>query len=133
MRFQKHFPALLLVLLAACPPGAAAQPADTWSVIIPEAFPNVVYTWRFNANGTYQESASNAVTGESVQETFYGHWTLKGARMLVQQDDSDYVFDGAGLGNSYNGSLMEAGKKISRFCGRKGKEPPETCDAGIPS
>jgi hypothetical protein len=109
---------------------ADAQPGVIWTAIIPDAFPQYVYTWRMRADGTYREEGRDASSGTPIQPTLAGTWSREGARMILRQDDQPFVFDGVVLGNLYGGTLYFGGRAASRFCAAKGERPPMQCDAG---
>ena len=103
--------------------------ADTvWTVLIPDAFPHFVYTWHFNADGSYAEDGRDAVTGRPIQSTLQGHWSRDGAHMILRQDGLPYVFDGVVVGNLYSGTMSFNDRSSSRFCAAKGKQPPDYCN-----
>lgn len=104
-----------------------AQAGTVWTVLIPDAFPNFVYTWQFNTDGTYLEDGRDTATGKPVQSTLHGHWSRKGAQMILRQDGLPYVFDGVVLGNLYSGTMTFDGRSSSRFCAARGEQPPEHC------
>jgi len=99
-----------------------------WTAIIPDAFPQDIYTWRVRSDGTYREDGRDALTGTSVEQTLSGAWSRAGARMVLRQDDQPFVFDGVVLGNLYVGTLYFSGRAVSRFCAAKGEQPPTRCD-----
>jgi hypothetical protein len=127
--------ALMCVLLSglAAQRGRAAQGGDgetgaMWTAIIPDAFPNYVYTWRMKDNGSYREDGRDATTGRPIQRTLSGRWSREGSRMVLRQDDLPFVFDGVVLGNLYAGTLYFDGRDRSRFCAIRGEKAPERCD-----
>jgi hypothetical protein len=104
-----------------------AQAGTIWTVLIPDAFPRFVYTWHFNADGSYAEDGRDAATGRPIQSTLHGHWSRDGARMILRQDGLPYVFDGVVLGDLYAGTMTFDGRAGSRFCAAKGEQPPDHC------
>jgi hypothetical protein len=126
--------ALLSALLSPAQDGRAT-PADdgeagaVWTAIIPDAFPNYVYTWHMNGDGSYREDGRDATKGLPIQPTLSGHWTREGPRMLLRQDGQPFVFDGMVLGNLYSGTLYFGGNARSRFCAARGQTPPDHCPA----
>ena len=100
-----------------------------WTAIIPDAFPNYIYTWHMKGDGSYREDGRDAVKGKPIQPTLSGRWNREGARMVLRQDDQPYVFDGAVLGNLYAGTLYFSGSARSRFCAARGETPPDHCAA----
>jgi hypothetical protein len=127
--------ALVLALSSAMLPvsagegGRQSKPSGAWTAIIPDAYPNYVYTWRFAPDGTYTEDGSD-LSGASIQPMQSGHWSLDGARMIMRQDTDTFVFDGVLAGKRYWGTLTLDGREISKFCAAKGEDPPEHCDEG---
>jgi hypothetical protein len=122
-----------LLLAPVAQRGFAAQGGDgeagsIWTAIIPDAFPNYVYTWRMKDDGTYREDGRDRRTGRPIQRTLSGHWSREESRMLLRQDDLPFVFDGVVLGNLYAGTLYFDGRDRSRFCAITGETPPERCD-----
>src|SRR6201994_4610066 len=65
-----------------------------WTAIIPDAFPNYIYTWHMKGDGSYREDGRNAASGKTIQPTLAGRWTREGPHMMLRQDDQPYVFDG---------------------------------------
>ncbi|WP_407178213.1 hypothetical protein [Bradyrhizobium sp. STM 3562] len=106
------------------------QPGTVWTAIIPDAFPDNVFTWHMGPGGSYREDGRDVSSGLSIQPTLSGHWSREGARMTLRQDDLPYVFDGVVLGNLYGGTLYFGGRAVSRFCAAKGEQAPERCDGG---
>ena len=105
-------------------------PGTVWTAIIPDAFPDDVFTWHMTPDGRYREDGRDASTGRPIQPTLSGRWSREGARMILRQDDLPYLFDGVVLGNLYGGTLYFAGRAASRFCAAKGEQPPAHCDSG---
>jgi hypothetical protein len=105
-----------------------ASPVGTWTIVIPEGFPNDVFTWRLKADGTYEEDGRDAKTGQSVQPTYTGRWSVADGRMTLQQNEFEYVFAGPLIGDRYSGMLTLAGREVSYFCAAKGDQAPRTCD-----
>ena len=85
--------------------GGEGEAGALWSAIIPDAFPNYVYTWHMRDDATYREDGRDAQSGRGIQPTLSGHWSREGARMVLRQDDQPFVFDGTVLGNLYAGTL----------------------------
>jgi len=129
--------AFLMLCALLCNPaqGGRAEQADVseagaiWTAIIPDAFPNYIYTWRMSGDGSYREDGRDAARGKPIQPTLSGHWSREGAHMMLRQDDQPYVFDGVVLGNLYAGTLYFGGSARSRFCAIRGEAPPEHCAA----
>ena len=121
--------AALLALAIGMVPAAAGNRgvAGSWTVLIPDAFPDVIYTWRIAADGSYAEDGRDSATGRPIQPTFHGRWTLEGERLILRQTEYDYVFDGTLSGTSYGGSLYYEGRLVSRFCAAKGEAAPIRC------
>jgi hypothetical protein len=105
-----------------------AQAGTVWTVLIPDAFPHFVYTWRFNADGSYAEDGRDAATGRPIQPTLQGHWSRDGAHMILRQDGLPYVFDGVVLGDLYSGTMYFNDRSSSRFCAARGEQPPDHCN-----
>jgi hypothetical protein len=124
--------ALLSALLCPSQDGRAT-PADdgeagaVWTAIIPDAFPNFVYTWHMKSDGSYREDGRDAATGKPIQPTLSGKWNREGPHMVLRQDNQPFVFDGAVLGNLYAGTLYLGGNVRSRFCAARGETPPDHC------
>jgi hypothetical protein len=106
----------------------ADAPEAVWTAIIPDAFPDYVYTWRFKPDGSYREDGRDAAKGTPIQPTLSGRWSRDGSHMLLKQSDLPYVFDGVVLGGLYTGTLYFGGRVASRFCAAKGEEAPTRCD-----
>jgi hypothetical protein len=100
-----------------------------WTATIPDAFPRNVYTWRLRPDGTYGEDGRDVLTGEPVQPTLSGRWTVDGTRMILRQDGIRYVFDGVVVGDRYSGTLYLGEQRMSRFCAVKGETVPQHCEA----
>jgi hypothetical protein len=133
---QRLYPLVMFCALLCSPAqgGRALQADDgeagaVWTAIIPDAFPNYIYTWHMKGDGSYREDGRDAVKGKPIQPTLSGRWTREGARMVLRQDDQPYVFDGAVLGNLYAGTLYFGGSARSRFCAARGETPPDHCAA----
>jgi hypothetical protein len=109
--------------------GAQHAPSDVWTAIIPDAYPNYVYTWRFAPDGSYSEDGHDR-DGSPIQATLSGRWSLDGARLILHQDSDTFVFDGMLTGKRYWGTLYLDGREISPFCAAKGEEAPLHCDSG---
>jgi hypothetical protein len=107
---------------------STSSAATVWTVIIPDAFPRFVYTWRMKDDGSYREDGRDEAKGTPIQPTLSGHWSREGARMLLKQDEQPFVFDGVVLGGLYTGTLYFHGRATSRFCAAKGDVPPERCN-----
>lgn len=126
---------MLGALLYSPAQGGRAQQADdgeagaVWTAIIPDAFPNYIYTWHMKGDGSYREDGRDAASGEPIQPTLSGRWSRQGARMVLRQDDQPFVFDGVVLGNLYAGMLYFGGRSRSHFCALRGEKAPERCDA----
>jgi hypothetical protein len=98
-----------------------------WTVVIPDRFPGYAYIWRLKPDGTYAEDGRDTATGEPIQETLSGRWTVEGARMILRQDTLSFVFDGIITGDHYSGMLYLDAKAFSRFSATKGdavRPPP---------
>ena len=109
-------------------PSDRDQKVVVWTAIIPAGFPRNVFTWRLSPDGAYEEDGRDAVTGKPIQTTLSGRWMVKGARMILRQDDIPYVFDGVVVGDHYSGTLYLRGRKVSRFCAVKGEAMPQPCE-----
>jgi hypothetical protein len=126
---------MLCTLLCSPAQGGRAEQADdgeagaVWTAIIPDAFPNYVYTWHMKSDGSYREAGRSAATSKPIQPTLSGRWNREGPRMVLRQDDQAYVFDGVVLGNLYAGTLYFGGTACSRFCAARGETPPDHCAA----
>ena len=111
---------------------ALAAPADAllgeWTILIPDAFPGMVFTWRVKQDGTYQEDAQRGVSGRRTQPTMAGHWSIEDRHLVFTQDTQGFIFEGDISGNYYSGSLFLQGVEVSHFCALKGSESPGTCD-----
>ena len=125
--------AIFCALLCSLPQGGFAleggesEAGAVWTAIIPDAFPNDIYTWHMKDDGSYREDGRDAINGKPIQRTLSGRWMREGARMVLRQDDQPFVFDGAVLGNLYTGTLYFAGQSRSRFCAARGEVAPEHC------
>ena len=134
MRGISAIPALLgfLTLVTVLPLAPArAQNSGTegvWSVTIPSAFPGQIFTWRVAADGTYNEDARNARSGQRMQNTVSGRWDLQGVHLVFRQDDEGYVFDGTVAGGCYIGRVTLQGRDISAFTARKRGSNAQRCD-----
>jgi hypothetical protein len=106
------------------------QASAVWTVLIPVAFPDYVYTWHLAADGSYAEDGRDAATGRPIQSTLHGHWRRDGAQMILRQDGLPYVFDGVVVGNIYSGTMSFDGRSSSHFCAARGEQPPERCNPG---
>jgi hypothetical protein len=127
--------AICCVVLARTSTHPSSAPASTetaddtlWTAIIPEAFPHHIYTWHVRSDGTYREDGRDALSGNAVQPTLSGRWSMEGVRMVLRQDGLAYVFDGVVLGDTYAGTLYFGGRAISRFCAARGERAPD-CNA----
>jgi hypothetical protein len=98
-------------------------------VLIPEAFPDFIFTWQIIADGSYDEDGHDSATKRSIQPTFHGRWALEGERLILRQTAYNYVFDGTLSGTSYAGSLYYEGRLVSRFCAAKGETAPKRCSS----
>jgi hypothetical protein len=109
---------------------AATEGADdvVWTVLIPDAFPRDVYTWHVRSDGTYREDGRDMLSGNAIQATLAGRWSTGGARMLLRQDSTPFVFDGVVVGEIYIGTLYFNGRAISRFCASRGQQAPDSCN-----
>ena len=118
-----------LALAIAMVPAAADNlgVAGIWTVLIPDAFPKFIFTWRIAADGSYDEDGRNSATERRIQPTFHGRWTLEGERLVLRQTEYNYVFDGTLSGTSYAGDLYLEGVLVSRFCAAKGETAPKRC------
>jgi hypothetical protein len=136
MRWLLSF-VMFCALLCGPAQGLRALEADdgeagaVWTAIIPDAFPNYVYTWHMRGDGSYREDGRDAKS-KPIQPTLSGRWNREGARMALRQDDQPFVFDGMVLGNLYAGTLYFGGNARSRFCAARGETPPDHC-AAVPS
>jgi hypothetical protein len=110
---------------------AADDPTGVWTLVIPESFPDFVYVWRINADGTYQEEGWARETGTSIQPTLTGRWTTDGKKLTLSQEGIPYVFEGSRIGRAINGRLYLNGKGVSRFCAQQGDTPPDRCDQSV--
>jgi len=99
-----------------------------WTVLIPDRFPNYVYSWRLKTDGRYEEDGRDRRTGRPIQNTLTGHWSANGQRMILRQDTIHFVFDGQMVGSHYTGTLYLNGDSFSRFCAVRGEAEPESCD-----
>jgi hypothetical protein len=129
--------AILMLCALLCNParGGRTEQADdgeagaVWTAIIPDAFPDYIYTWHMKGDGSYREDGRDAARGKPIQPTLSGHWNREGPHMVLRQDDQPYLFDGVVLGNLYAGTLYFGGNARSRFCAARGEAPPEHCAA----
>jgi hypothetical protein len=121
-----------LALALGIVPAAAADRgvAGSWTVLIPDAFPQFIYTWRIAADGSYDEDGRESTTGRRIQETLHGRWSVEGEKLILRQIGISYVFDGTLSGASYAGNLYLAGRPVSRFCAAKGETAPKRCSTG---
>jgi hypothetical protein len=133
---QRLLPFVMFCALLCSPAQGGREPeADdgeagaVWTAIIPDAFPNNIYTWHMKGDGSYREDGRDAARGRPIQPTLSGRWNRDRARMVLRQDDHPYVFDGVVLGNLYAGTLYFAGRSRSRFCAIRGEKAPERCGA----
>ena len=124
--------ALLLLLPPMMTGPALAAPADElageWTILIPDAFPGMVFSWKVSQDGTYQEDARRAVSGRRAQPTMSGRWSLEDRHLVMTQDSQGFVFEGDVAGKYFSGSLFLKGVPGSHFCALKGSEIPGTCD-----
>jgi hypothetical protein len=133
---QRLLPFVMFCALL-CSPAQGGRAPETddgeagavWTAIIPDAFPNYIYTWRMKGDGSYREDGRDAGKGKPIQPTLSGRWNRDGAHMVLRQDDQPYAFDGVVLGNLYAGTLYFAGRSRSHFCAIRGDKAPERCDA----
>jgi hypothetical protein len=128
MRHLCAFALLGAVLCCLSPPQGKAAEA-VWTAIIPDAFPNYVYTWHMSDDGLYREDGRDDLTGKPIQSTLSGRWSREGPHMELRQDGLPFVFDGMVIGNLYGGTLYFNGVARSRFCAARGETPPERCAA----
>jgi hypothetical protein len=98
--------ALLLLPAHAGDKVATDDVTGAWTLIIPEAFAGIVFSWRINADGN---------------------------KMKLSQEGIPYAFEGARTGPSLTGTLYLNGKSVSRFCALKGDTPPDRCDQSVAS
>jgi hypothetical protein len=103
-------------------------PITVWTAIIPDGFPGFVYTWHMKDDGTYREDGRDEARDRPIQPTLSGRWSREGSRMLLEQNDQPFVFDGVVLGSLYTGTLYFHGRAYSRFCAAKGDVAPESCN-----
>jgi len=99
-----------------------------WAAIITRGFPDEVFTWHLNPDGSYREDGRDAATGSRPQPPLSGHWKVSGAHMMLRQEGINYLFDGVVMGDAFQGVLYLDGKPFARFCARKGVNPPPDCD-----
>jgi hypothetical protein len=111
--------------------GSAAAVEDgvvgTWTVLIPDAFPLYTFTWRVAAGGSYDEDGRESATGQPVQRTLHGRWSVQGDRLVLRQTGISYVFDGTLSEARYAGTLYSGDRAVSRFCAAKGEIAPKDC------
>jgi hypothetical protein len=124
------FAFLVAAVLAAGLSGGRAASAPTagevWTVVIPEGFPQDIFTWRLKSDGTYEEDGREAASGQAIQPTYTGTWTVDaGGHMVLRQNEIAYIFDGVRIGDRYTGTLTLAGRRVSRFCAAKGATAPD--------
>jgi hypothetical protein len=130
MRRLFAFVMVCVWLLSPAQGGRAEQADDgeagaVWTAVIPDAFPNSIYTWRMKGDGSYREDGHDATSGRPIQSTLSGRWTREGPHMVLRQDDMPYVFDGVVIGNLYAGTLYFGGHARSRFCAARGEVSPD--------
>jgi hypothetical protein len=127
---------LLAALLMLAPP-LATGPAfavsvedlsGEWTILIPNAFPGMVFSWKVAKDGTYQEDAKREMSGRRTQPTMSGKWSVEDRHLVMTQDSQGFVFEGDVSGNFYSGSLFLKGVPVSHFCAVKGTESPGSCD-----
>lgn len=132
LRLVRLTAALLMLLPAVLAGPALAAPADElageWTILIPDAFPGIVFNWQVKLDGTYLEDAQRIVSGRRSQPTMTGNWSLEDRHLVLTQETQGFVFEGDISGNYYSGSLYLKGVEISRFCALKGSKSPGTCD-----
>jgi hypothetical protein len=132
----QRFVLLIALVIAATVGGFAnsragapeVNPVGNWTIVIPEGFPNNIFTWRLKADGTYEEDGRDAKTGDSIQPTYTGRWSVEDGRMTLKQNEFAYVFSGLLIGDNYTGKLSLGGREVSHFCAAKGSDVPATCD-----
>jgi hypothetical protein len=123
----RHWILLVCILV-----GSPAWGADTtWTAVIARGFPDDVFTWHLNGDGSYREDGRDGATGVSIQPTLSGRWTISGHHMMLRQEGINYVFDGVVSGDTYQGLLYLDGKAFARFCAVKGDRPPPDCDVSV--
>jgi hypothetical protein len=127
MRVLLGLPFLLLLAVGPARAQGGAQ-KEIWTAIIYDVFDGYAYTWRLSRDGTYAEDGKDIAEGFAIQSTQSGTWTRTGARMVLKQDSSGYVFDGTVSGETYSGTLHQFGTFLSKFCAWKGTEIPAGCD-----
>lgn len=131
LRFARLTLALLMLLPPLLAGSARAAPADElageWTILIPDAFPGIAFSWQVKQDGTYLEDARRVVSGRRTQPTMAGHWSLEDRHLVMTQDTQGFVFEGDISGNYYSGSLFLKGVEISHFCALKGGKSPGTC------
>jgi hypothetical protein len=123
--------AIILLPAQAADKASEGDVTGTWTLIIPDAFAGIVYSWRINADGTYQEEGWDRETGNPIQPTLSGRWSADANKMKLTQEGIPYVFEGTLTGRSLAGTLYRSGKNISRFCALKGETPPDRCDQSV--
>jgi hypothetical protein len=126
--------AFVMMLTLSVSAGARTTPPivpGVWTLIIPEAFEGVVFSWRIKTDGTYTEDGWYRDSTVPVQETLSGHWSVDGGQLTLTQDTLGYVFEGTIAGNSYYGELYLRGQRVSYFCALRGESPPAKCDPTV--
>jgi hypothetical protein len=88
---RRLFPfAMFCALLCSPAQGGRALQGDedeagaVWTAIIPDAFPNDIYTWHMKGDGSYREDGRDTTSGKPIQRTLSGQWNREGLRMMLR-------------------------------------------------